>query len=520
MEIGKKLYGFLETLKPFFNLKVNSLEDAISLFLGIGVFGVIVFQAIFVDVTYDESYTYLNTGRIQDVWKIYQFRIANTHILNSVLMTFSTLLLPYNNIAIRLPSVLISAFYISVAISLSKRFKNSLTVLGLLLLFYFVIEFMALGRGYGMCATFILATIFVFKNKNQFKSFHLWVVYLLLLAIYANYVAIVTAFAIVAYLFIFYYKWKIPETTKKHKRWIIGLLAVALYGFYSVTLAGKPLYGAYNQSFYEAIPLNLTEMFLGINHFSLSLIKWSSVVFAVVVINIFIFSHHKNQIGIITLFTFSVISLLAWLGDKPLPTGRVLIPFWPLIVLSIVEVLEKLVTKLKTPKGVLRVLNILVLAFLVFNFQSQIHFSEMVQAKSNQWKRPIATLSEYGKNLDPDEIYYLEKDRFHNDLVKKLAEVKPSETRSGKAYQSNTYNSLGLIAFNFPTSAKAETIFRQASLDKAVVYQDTISLGQNGYFYENEILLYIAYPNLDADLLTVGNVNGSWRESFNVERLK
>ena len=67
-----------------------------------------------------------------------------------------------------------------------------------------------------------------------------------------------------------------------------------------------------------------------------------------------------------------MIALMAAIGDKPLPTGRVLIPFWPLIVLHIAELLEHIPSHRKLNSILLRLLNLGIFILLIYNFQGQI----------------------------------------------------------------------------------------------------------------------------------------------------
>ena len=510
-----KFVRFLQKLKPFFDFRIENIEDVISILLGVSVFGIIVFRAYFVDITYDEAYTYLNTGRIQDVWRIYLFRIANTHVLNSLLMTLTTLFVPYTDFAIRFPSVFISGLYVATAISFSKKFQNRLMVLGLLLSFYYFIEFMALARGYGMSATFILAAFFVYKEKSKFTSYYLWIVYLFLLAIYASYVAIVPFGIMVAYMFVVDFKFKIPPVSVKNKWWIIGLGTVALYGFYSVTKVGKPLYGAYTQTFFEAVPQDILMRFLA-HDFSLQIATIGSLVLAVLIIASYFITGRKNPVGIITVTTFLAIFLVAWVGEKPLPTGRVLIPYWPLFVLSFIEVVETITKKTHLPILVIRGMNITALAFLIFNFQSQLEFEKYVDSKANQWKTPINIMSGYGKDIFPHDTYYLEKDWKHDIVQIKLKSFEPDEVIENSEVTFKVYDELGLITIDFKKPTKGVKLFREVTDKGEVTYSDTISLDAEIYNFEDNRPMLLSYPRFGGEMLKIGNLDGSWKHEFKI----
>ena len=73
--------------------------------------------------------------------------------------------------------------------------------------------------------------------------------FLFVLAFYANYVAITAIVATAIYMFFKDFNRKFPDFKKKELRWLIGLFAVGVFGFYTVTREGKPLFGAYTQGF-------------------------------------------------------------------------------------------------------------------------------------------------------------------------------------------------------------------------------------------------------------------------------
>jgi hypothetical protein len=503
-------------LKPFFNLRVENVQDAVSLLLGVAVFAVIVFQALFMDMTYDEAYTYLNTGRIQDVWKVYQFRIANTHLLNSLLMALTTLFFPYNDFAIRLPSVLISAFYITTAISFSKTVKNRLIFLGLLLLFYFVIEYFAMARGYGMSAAFILAAVFVYKNQEKFPAPHLVLSALFLLAIYANYVAIPFVLVMGAYIYAIDYRFQFPQMTSRSKKWIIGLFVLSIYGFFSVTRAGKPLYGAYNKNFFEAIPLDYFSRFIGDLDFTSIYVNGVTIAIIGLILFVYIVSSGKNVVGVVTLGTFALILVLAWIGDKPLPTGRVLIPFWPLIVISLVEILEWFTFNFRIPKVVYVGVNGSVFAVLLWNFWPQIPIKERIESKSHQWEKPVEVMANYGKEPEPHEIYYLEKDQYHHDLLKHLENrnIQPDEIVPFSEGVVEKYDGFGFALLKLDKNPEGNSIRRKVFNGQEMVFEDVVSLSKNVYSRDGKWMVICAYPNLISNQLLLEDTNHNWSFSF------
>jgi hypothetical protein len=517
MKILTMLSGFGKKLKPFFDLKVENFEDVVSILLGAGVFLLVIFQSVYMDMTYDEAYTYMNTGRIQDVWKIYQFRIANTHVLNSLLMTVTTLLFPYNDFAIRLPAVLLAGFYITTAISFSKKMKNRLIFLGLLFLFYYFTTYLSMARGYGMSATFLLASVFVYKNKAKFEKWYIWLAYLFLLAMYSNYVAIPIILTMGAYIFVFDFKFKIPEIPKKKLRWILGLFVLGVYGFFSVTREGKPLYGAYEEGVFEAIPYDFVSRFVGDLELSLDYITPITLVLVGVVILVFFLSKFQNPIGVITVGTFTLIILMAWVGNKPLPTGRILLPFWPLVVVSIIEVLDLITIKFKLNRVLVIGVNLLVLGGLLYNFSNQTELEARLVTKSNQWKKPTDILRNYDKEIDPHEIYYLRKDRYHRNFIERLKQVKVDAQVNNQNLTMSVYEDLGVITLNLNQLNENTKIYREVQNNGAVVYSDTITFKHEVYEIEENYPVIIAYPKMEGDLLKIGDPDQSWEETIRLK---
>lgn len=510
-----------QKLQPFFNLKIRSFEDVVVILLGLAVLGFVIFNAYFLPITYDEAYSYLNTGRIQDVWKIYQFRIANTHVLNSLLMTVSTLFFPYVDFALRLPIVILSIFFMITAISFSKGYKNRLLLLGLLFLFYDVTGYFSLARGYGMSAAFILAALFVHANKEKFKSYHLWVVYLFLLAIYSSYVAIIPFIVMVGYMFVFDFGLTIPDITKKHKRWILGLTAVAFYGFYSVTKAGKPLpydITENSQTFFEAVPQDMAQRFFNLSHVSIQLASIATLLLALAILTVFFWGKRKNPIGMITAGTFLAVFLASWVTGKPLPTGRVLVPYWPLIAFSIVELIEFFTVKLRIHKAIYTPINVLLLGLLVFNFQSKMHLAQLIPVHEQMWKTPINIMAGYGKPIFPHDEYYVEKEWKYQALKHHLDEIKPTETQIFQDVTSKIYMDLRVITLNFTHPSRGDLVYREVVENGAITYADTIEIGSYLYPLKNKYPVLLPFPRFGGDVLRIGGVDGNWSATYKIPK--
>ena len=114
------------------------------------------------------------------------------------------------------------------------------------------------------------------------------------------------------YIFVVDYKLKLPEVPKKTRNWIVGLFVLSIYGFFSVTREGKPLYGAYNKNFFEAIPLDYFSRFIEELDFVSVYVMWITffLVFFIILM-VFLINKEKSPIGIITLGMFTAIVTFA-----------------------------------------------------------------------------------------------------------------------------------------------------------------------------------------------------------------
>lgn len=329
-------------LKLFFKLDLKNWQDQLSLFVGLLVFVVIVFQAYAFHMTFDEAYTYLHTGQVPLFNSIFKFRIANTHILNSILIGGTTYFFPYNDLAIRTPVILSGLVFILVAISHSKLYRNRFTLLGLLFCFYFFTHYFSLARGYAICATCLLLMLHAYKLREQLPKWLAIAGLMGVLAIYANYVAIPIVSIFGAYVFAVDLKFKRPPISFVFLTVLLGLFGYGIYGFLSVTAAGKPIYGALTDNFFEAIPADLVARFLG-GYFTsrftiqpeimpyLTVVTPLFVVIGVAIVAIYFWANKKTTIGLLTYAIILLIYATSVIKGKPLPTGRVLVPLWPLL---------------------------------------------------------------------------------------------------------------------------------------------------------------------------------------------
>lgn len=525
MKLREVAINIKEELRPFFNLRISNWQDVLSLILGIVIFLIVLYQAYTLEMTYDEAYTYLNTGRIDNVWQIYQFRIANTHFLNSLLMSLTTLFFPFNDLAIRLPAILFGGFYIVTAISFARNFKNRFLLLGLLFFFYFFTMYLSLARGYGMSSACVLAMIFVYSNKESFKNWFVTFSVFALLAMYGNYVAIPIILVFGAYIYIIDFKFSLPPITLKSLYWLIGFFLLGVYGFYSVTKVGKPLYGAFDETFWQAIPMDWLARFVGGYNTSsyeivaeISYLEWLAMpVFLVIAVGIFITyikGGKKNAVGVVTMVTLILIFIISEIGSKPLPTGRVLLPFWPLIVVSIIEVLEFWTNKFKVKKGILSFVNVVLMIAMAVNYGRHLkheiptnsgrldHFHALKLLKDYSLNfSPQDLYYDFNVNMDdaggirPEDFYYIEKERRAKGILAALSEQDPDKSFQEEGFTIAVYEKYQLVSITFTSTPENQKFERYVLRGQDTLYSGDFMINKSVYENTYELPLIIPFPS-------------------------
>jgi hypothetical protein len=472
------------------NLKLSSVQDYIGLGIAILSFLLSLFLALHLDIYGDEAYTYLNTGRLRNVWSIIQFRLANTHALCSIMMSVSTLFFPFSIIAIRLPAILFAAFYAMLSLSISSRFKYRLLGLGLFLFFDQLILFHSLGRGYGMCATLVLAAIFVYDKKDQIQKWPVLIGWILIASVYANFVVMPLVGVFALYILIVDLKRDISAIPKKVLRWWGGLLLFAFYGFILVSLGDKPLYGAYEAGFMDSVPRSLMLHFTTLVTPSLQAVTVITIVFALLLVLQFAIEK-ENPYGILLIITFSIIYLSSIILHKPLPTGRVLVPFWPLIVVSFIKLLEFLTNGINPPVILSRIAGIALAGWLGYNALDQFKLAEIYTGKKTEWLIPLNALYDQGQLKRDADQFYSRRD-LYLDIIPKRLENRDAETLyEDEDYRVKYYQKLGIYAIysSIPEDNLISLQVIRTRQNEHEIITDTVYLKERYHFRNKRVFL-------------------------------
>ena len=382
-------------------------------------------SAVFNTLHYDEAFTYLHYGSKIDGFAYNS--LANNHPLNSLLIYFSTYFFPFSDFMIRFPNIIFLLFYLYYSIKISNKTKLQLLTFSLLTMYWYLIpDFFSQARGYGISCSLILIFIYQLVYKNKSDKNILSITTILLLANYAFIGLVPLIFSIIFIITTLYYK-EALIIIKKYKFlfcFFMLFFTYILILLYSVSRDGKPLYGAFDISFFDAtIGFYLNSFFYGNFDYGQSAIMnpelvlnpkfeiFTVLIFLFIAIKIIIYNKKFNLIRIfsITVFTFFLYYLSSTLMTKPFITGRSLLPLYPLFIISLVEFIDILISKIDSLNNNLfyrRILGFVLFVCFVVNYQNKIKLINYSTLNENK-KMNIEKIVN-GKE-SPQKSYYIKK---------------------------------------------------------------------------------------------------------------
>jgi 4-amino-4-deoxy-L-arabinose transferase-like glycosyltransferase len=163
-------------------LNNQKIEKLLIFALGAGLGVWILYRAVHLSFTHDESLSYLtfHDKSLGDLFLNFScWQSANNHILNTILFKASISLFGLSDFAMRLPNLLafLGSFYIAYKITqqhLTNPFSK-MVLLAVLFLNPYVIDFYSLCRGYGLSMFFQLSSIYfllTYLKWNKKSSLH------------------------------------------------------------------------------------------------------------------------------------------------------------------------------------------------------------------------------------------------------------------------------------------------------------------------------------------------------------
>lgn len=304
---------------------------------------------------------------------------ANNHWLNTVSIGITDRItgIQYSEYVIRFPVFCFSIIYIAAILFSYSKNVITFSEAYMLMLSYYVDEFFTLARGYAFALTLIFIGICGVKKwsiTNEMK-YLVGAIASFTIAEVANTIALLPVAALYFLVFVLLIKSKsIKEFLCKYWIWLSGLavvnLLMVMYHFKAAETDGS-LYYNVNGSILSILReyggfllprFDRGVMFLYIIVMTVSIVriiygrgvKWENFIFTGAWI-------------LCLLFTYTGVKIC----DKGFPTGRELIPAYPLFIASLVEMVNVIGSRMKNKtRDIISVLGCLLLCF---SFISQIN---------------------------------------------------------------------------------------------------------------------------------------------------
>jgi hypothetical protein len=153
-------------------------KSIVLLLTGATIWSLYAFKATYAGITHDEAGTFLNVieqpiNLWTCAWNPDCWRSANNHWLNSFLIRRSFELFDVSVFALRLPNILALVLYLLAAGGISHRYGktlvSSLLIFCILVLNPYNLDFLALGRGYGLALGWTMACLYCVGTQCQLE---------------------------------------------------------------------------------------------------------------------------------------------------------------------------------------------------------------------------------------------------------------------------------------------------------------------------------------------------------------
>ncbi|MCF6341307.1 MAG: hypothetical protein L3J31_00690 [Bacteroidales bacterium] len=186
---------------------MRTTEKRVFFILSVLLWGYLLLRAWLVPIIYDEVATFYHYVQAGEFLPWFAHWDANNHILNSALTIFSYKLFGSSPLALRLPNLLMSVLFFVFCFKIAETIINSylrwVFILSLLMAHSFV-DYFCLSRGYGMSMALLFGSIWYLMQsmKNAGAKNYLLTLLFLNLAVLANLTLIISAFIVMALLFL------------------------------------------------------------------------------------------------------------------------------------------------------------------------------------------------------------------------------------------------------------------------------------------------------------------------------
>lgn len=369
------------------------LVDWLLMTFLIFIFCITLVRATVTQVTFDEAQTYLqyckpDIFRIDGMRDIYWNSYANNHLLNTYLIVISEFLFrhKYSEFLIRLPQLLFYLIFLKTIWILYKKKYFSAKLVIFLTANYYISEFYGLARGYAMACTLVflscISLYFWKQSSYETDKYLIMCSATLALAVMANTISflLLPSFGFV-WLFRLIQKKRLLSVIRRYLAYLIiwtAFMAVMVKYHMNVIAYTTPegVYTGREKGFFECFFAGYAEMYTGNEYLK----KAIGVLLAVLIIGIvsaLLYLKKLNESDfVIQLILFLVVYLVTqYIFKVGYPTGRELIPFWPLLVLALYEGTGIIIKNVDMLNDRIRILDrwtVLICVIIIFIFLRRI----------------------------------------------------------------------------------------------------------------------------------------------------
>lgn len=303
-------------------------------------------------ITYDEAYSYcsyihpLQLTKLSSVKAVFTDCLANNHVLNTILCNLAVKISgkTWNDFVIRIPALIFCGVYLAMVLVMYHRKKIGCITASLLIWNYYMSEFLALARGYGLAAAMVMSAMVMYQlwcDSGYRKSRYLSLFLLFMtLGVLANTIVLLLFAAFIP--FVFYQLLRGKQLFRyigcQCFVWLPLLLVnVAMLRYHMmVTGEGKPLYVG-SAGLWKTVWTGYAGSLVSNGAAAQAAAVLAA---AVALAGTLLFIRHRSWGQTRYLFPFFCylgILLIVWTAMDSLPRGRELLPSYPVIVLFLAE---------------------------------------------------------------------------------------------------------------------------------------------------------------------------------------
>ena len=305
------------------------------------VFAVIVIKAASADLTWDEAWTYLHYGRTPLGFT--QLDLANDHPLNSILVWASTWLFGNSEFIIRIPNVLAGGVYLAATARLVHGARLKVLAFAICVLQPYLIDYFSLARGYGLAVALVqcglVAGFFAGAGRRRLAT----MLGCCALASFAIFSTVVALYALIGAHLVD--AWRHRRETGGAVSGLrislafgaLGLLPVA--GLLWVSRDGLPLVGS-SVGFFDAVPRAVAAMYVPDRRAVMVAVLGLLALAATLLSGARRLGRRATVLLTASAICLTAAWVAAWALGKPLPSGRVLLPWLPLFGLAVIATAE------------------------------------------------------------------------------------------------------------------------------------------------------------------------------------